>query len=181
MFFVPIKLPHKVHYRLDLNFWLGIQIKVVYFEKAIKFCEISTLLLSTVHTDKSQVEILQNFVAFSMNFNRASFWIISNYFCLSMGLFASVCVFALNKNLSMYYTLPRNLSNSLNCAFADKTHNTKEQTTKYVNLWYFWSFWILGFIGFCSFLMIKRSRTSVIWLLCTMAKTELLYLKNVGA
>ena len=60
MFFVPIKLPHKVHYRLDLNFWLGIQIKVVkfvYFEKAIQFCEISTLLMSTVHTDKSKVEI----------------------------------------------------------------------------------------------------------------------------
>ena len=71
MFFVPIKLPHKVHYRLDLNFWLGIQIKVVYFEKAIKFCEISTLLLSTVHSNKSKEEISQNFVAFSkyMNFN----------------------------------------------------------------------------------------------------------------
>ena len=33
-----------------------------------KFCEISTLLLSTVHTDKSKVEILQNFVAFSDTF-----------------------------------------------------------------------------------------------------------------
>ena len=29
------------------------------------FWEISTLLLSTVHTDKSKVEVLQNFVAFS--------------------------------------------------------------------------------------------------------------------
>ena len=42
----------------------------VYSEKATKFCEMSTLLLSTVHTDKSKVEISQNFVAFSeyMNF-----------------------------------------------------------------------------------------------------------------
>ena len=30
-----------------------------------KCCEISTLLLSTLHTDKSKVEILQNFVIFS--------------------------------------------------------------------------------------------------------------------
>ena len=46
-------------------------LKFVYSEKATKFCEISTLLLSTVHTDKSKVEISQNFVAFSeyMNFN----------------------------------------------------------------------------------------------------------------
>ena len=43
----------------------------IYSEKATKFCEISTLLLSEVHTDKSKVEISQNFVAFSeyMNFN----------------------------------------------------------------------------------------------------------------
>ena len=43
-------------------------VKFVYSEKATKFCEISTLLLSTVHTDKSKIS--QNFVAFSeyMNF-----------------------------------------------------------------------------------------------------------------
>ena len=40
-------------------------IKFKYSEKATKFWEISTLLLSTVHTDKSKVEISQNFVAFS--------------------------------------------------------------------------------------------------------------------
>ena len=40
-------------------------LKFVYSEKATKFCEISTLLLSTVHTGKSKVEISQNFVAFS--------------------------------------------------------------------------------------------------------------------
>ena len=43
----------------------------VYSEKAAKFCKISTLILSTVHSDKSKVEITQNYVAFSeyMNFN----------------------------------------------------------------------------------------------------------------
>ena len=45
-------------------------LKFVYSEKTTKFCEISTLLLSTVHTDKSKVNISQNFVAFLeyMNF-----------------------------------------------------------------------------------------------------------------
>ena len=45
-------------------------LKFVYSEKATKFCEISTLLLSTVHTVKSKMEISQNFVAYSeyMNF-----------------------------------------------------------------------------------------------------------------
>ena len=44
--------------------------KFIYSEKATKFCEISTLLLSYVVPVKSKVEILQNFVAFSeyMNF-----------------------------------------------------------------------------------------------------------------
>ena len=45
--------------------------KFIYSEKATKFCKISTLLLTTVHTVKSKVEISENFVAFSeyMNFN----------------------------------------------------------------------------------------------------------------
>ena len=45
-------------------------IKFIYSEKATKFCEISTLLLSYVVPVKSKVEISQNFVAFSeyMNF-----------------------------------------------------------------------------------------------------------------
>ena len=42
-----------------------ILLKFVYSEKATNFCEISTLLLSTVHTDKIKEEISQNFVAFS--------------------------------------------------------------------------------------------------------------------
>ena len=54
----------------EIVFFIGKRIKFAYSEKATKFCEISTLLLSTVYTDKSKVEILQNFVAFSeyMNF-----------------------------------------------------------------------------------------------------------------
>ena len=46
-------------------------LKLVYSEKTTKFCEISTLLLSTVNTDKRKVEILKNLVAFSeyINFN----------------------------------------------------------------------------------------------------------------
>ena len=44
-------------------------LKFVYSEKAAKYCKISTLLLSTVHTDKRKVEISQNFVAFSEYIN----------------------------------------------------------------------------------------------------------------
>ena len=49
-------------------------IKVIYSEKATKFCEIFTLLLIAVHTVKSKVKILQNFVAFQeyMNFKKTS-------------------------------------------------------------------------------------------------------------
>ena len=45
--------------------------KLLYSEKATKFCEISTLLLFYVVPVKSKVEISQNCVAFSeyMNFN----------------------------------------------------------------------------------------------------------------
>ena len=48
------------------------QIKFIYSEKAAKFCEISTLLLSCVVLVKSKVEISQTFVAFSeyMNFEK---------------------------------------------------------------------------------------------------------------
>ncbi len=44
-------------------------VKVRFSEKATKFWEISTLLLSTIHTDKSKVEISENFVAFSKYIN----------------------------------------------------------------------------------------------------------------
>ena len=42
-----------------------LQVNFMYSEKAKKFCEIFTLLLTTLHTVKSKVKILQNFVAFS--------------------------------------------------------------------------------------------------------------------
>ena len=47
-----------------------VAIKFIYSEKATKFCEIFTLLLSYVLPVKSKVKISQNFVAFSeyMNF-----------------------------------------------------------------------------------------------------------------
>mgnify|MGYP007025463004 CR=1 FL=1 len=53
-----------------IKFCGGLFIKFTYSEKATKFCEISTLLLTKVHTVKSKVEISQNLVAFSeyMNF-----------------------------------------------------------------------------------------------------------------
>ena len=40
-------------------------IKFIYSEKATKFCQIPTLLLTGTTKDKNKVEILQNFVAFS--------------------------------------------------------------------------------------------------------------------
>ena len=59
------------------NFWCCMtEIRFVWlllqfiYSEATKFCEISPILLTTVYTLKSKVEILQNFVAFSeyMNF-----------------------------------------------------------------------------------------------------------------
>ena len=48
------------------------KLKFIYSEKATKFCEIFTLLLTTVNTVNSKVKISQNFVIFSeyMNFNK---------------------------------------------------------------------------------------------------------------
>ena len=47
-------------------------LKFVYSEKATKFCEISTLLLTGTTKDKSKLEISKKFVAFSdyMNFKK---------------------------------------------------------------------------------------------------------------
>ena len=66
-------LERTIHFLSDRQMF-SLKLKLVYSEKATKFYEISTLLLSTVHTDKSKVEISQNFVAFSeyMNFNQNS-------------------------------------------------------------------------------------------------------------
>ena len=48
-------------------------LKFIYCEKATKFCEIFTLLLTVCTLVKSKVKISQNFVAFSeyMNFNKS--------------------------------------------------------------------------------------------------------------
>ena len=50
-------------------------LKFIYSEKDTKFCEISTIDLNFTTKDKSTVEILQNFVAFSeyMNFKDICF------------------------------------------------------------------------------------------------------------
>ena len=45
--------------------YFRILLKFTYSEKATKFCEIFTLLLSFCTVDKSKVSISQNFVAFS--------------------------------------------------------------------------------------------------------------------
>ena len=52
------------------------KVKFIYSEKATKFCEISTLLLSACTVDKRKVEISQNFVTFSDYTN-----FIKNIFC----------------------------------------------------------------------------------------------------
>ena len=51
-----------------------LEVKFVYSEKATKFCEISTLLLSTVHTDKIKGEISQNFVKCLHFFDSTTFY-----------------------------------------------------------------------------------------------------------
>ena len=50
---------------------LSLIVSFIYSEKAIRFCEISTVLLTGTTLDKSTVVILQNIVVFSeyMNFN----------------------------------------------------------------------------------------------------------------
>ena len=59
---------HWVEKFLDKN--SSFHVKFIYSEKATKFCEISTLLLTGTTQDKIKLEISQNFVAFSeyMNF-----------------------------------------------------------------------------------------------------------------
>ena len=49
--------------------WPWCLIKFMYSEKATKFCEISTLLLSYVVPVKSKMDISQSFVAFSEYIN----------------------------------------------------------------------------------------------------------------
>ena len=50
------------------------EVKFIHFEKATKFCEISTFLLSYVVPVKSMGKISQNFVAFSKCMKLAKTW-----------------------------------------------------------------------------------------------------------
>ena len=54
--------------------------KFIYSDKATKFCEISTLLMIVLLTVKIEVEILQNFVAFSEYMNLYELGLV-NPFC----------------------------------------------------------------------------------------------------
>ena len=70
----------KIHYLTPFPpLILSTQLKFIYSEKATKFCEIFTLLLSFVVPVKSKVKISQNFVAFSeyMNFIKIEFFFFS--------------------------------------------------------------------------------------------------------
>ena len=66
-------VPRKKKYHFRIKFLHSLYccaLKFIYFEKATRFCKISTLLLSYVVPVKRKVEISQNFVALSeyMNF-----------------------------------------------------------------------------------------------------------------
>ena len=65
------KLSIQIEYE-KCNFYTNSLVKFIYFEKTAKFGEIFTLLLTGTTKDKSEVKILQNFVAFSeyMNFTK---------------------------------------------------------------------------------------------------------------
>ena len=69
----------KLYFFLSLPF--PTSLKFIYSEKATKFCEIFTLLLSYVVPVKSKVEISQNFVAFSeyMNFSKSYLYFRLNH------------------------------------------------------------------------------------------------------
>ena len=67
------------------KYWPGTkQIKFIYSEKTIKFCEIFNLFLTVCAAVKSKVKILQNFVAnseyknFTVNFWQKVDFLISN-------------------------------------------------------------------------------------------------------
>ena len=57
----------------SLKMWIYVDlVKFMYYEKATKFCEIFTLLLSYVVPVKNKVDLSQNLVVFSeyMNFKK---------------------------------------------------------------------------------------------------------------
>ena len=64
---MPAKFDLQIN-KIQKSWFFGI-LKFTYSEKATKFCQISTLLLSYVVPVKSKVEIPQNIVAFSEYLN----------------------------------------------------------------------------------------------------------------
>ena len=69
-------------YLVNSDFNVLCLVKFIYSERATKFCEISTLLLSVCTEEKSKVGISQNFVAFSeyTNFIKFRTLTIFSYF-----------------------------------------------------------------------------------------------------
>ena len=67
----PLPMQRRIVTKAQFNIllFLSRHLKFIYSEKATKFCEIPTLLLSYVVPVKSKVEILQNFLAFSQYMN----------------------------------------------------------------------------------------------------------------
>ena len=70
MFIADYERVRSIDEKLNGDSNLLYQLKFIYFEKATKFCEISTVDLTVTTQDKYKVEVLQNLVAFSkyMNF-----------------------------------------------------------------------------------------------------------------
>ena len=113
-----------------------LNLKLIYSEKATKFCEISTLLLTTVHTVKRKLEILQNFLAFSeyINFNyfNSKPWKRRQKHKLlredqSVFMHENVKYTLIAKNLHTY-----NLKNEFICFFLIKNYS-KERSAKVKN------------------------------------------------
>ena len=81
--------------------------KFIYSEKATTFCEISTLLLTTVHTVKSKLEISQNCVAFSefMNFKCSDLVIYTAFIFFTDSVFIILCPFQLSTFFGLFWLM----------------------------------------------------------------------------
>ena len=71
---IPSKLSASNWKCINIFFPTFLLLKFIYSEKATKFCEIFTLLLSYIVPVKSKVKISQNFVAFSEYMNFKIWW-----------------------------------------------------------------------------------------------------------
>ena len=95
-------------------------VKLIYSEKATKFCEISTVDLTVTTQDKSTVDISLKFVAFSeyMNFivtnvrsqelEEVGSWYFSDYLtlCLQLNYFQKLLQYYVFRELSLHYSFP---------------------------------------------------------------------------